>query len=240
MKNTLLIFCLCLIAGSVNAWDDTKYDTLITKWPNGNIEQYTTRVSFLGNEKGFLPHGISRTFHENGQLESEGHYKYSDKVGAWNYWDEAGNRMRDLNYFNGRLEGAYYEWHSDNSVKISGYYANGLRNGLWIFRRIGDEFNNSELAIDSIQFYVNGDLLVDLEGHNGEWLHKEKKWYNPELDLWVTWERRNVTDYLGTYQSFSTGSMVDGLKQGRWVTRAPDGGHIDVQFFDKGIVVNPE
>lgn len=235
MKAVIVTICFWLLAVSANAWYDTKYDTLEVHWPSGNLKEYVTRASHLGNEKGFLPHGIYRSYHENGQLGEEGHYDYNVKIGSWNYWDSKGNRTRDIIYKEGILSCQYCEWHPDHRLKLVGHYSNGKKNGLWIRTRRTTDFM---VFLNSAQYFIDGILLVDLEEYPGKSLHAENKFYNIELDLWVEWKRGNYWRSLYNYQEFSIGEKIEGLKSGEWQVRNSNGELIRTEFYENGELKN--
>lgn len=239
-KFLLSIICLTLLSSSASAYFEVLYDTVEVKWPNGNIKEYYTRYWFTANEKGFQPHGLYSTYYENGQLNEQGHYQWNVKIGTWTRWDENGNRLEDIDYFDGLKSGQYVEWYADNTFKIFGYYNNDRKNGLWVYHKPAIDLNNPDLYIDSVLFYRNDTLMVALEGNQGEWRHPNPWYYNGDYDLWIEWKRHNAIDILTNYEYFYIGKKADGIKYGQWIKLAPNAEIISIDYFKDGEMVKVE
>lgn len=212
-----ILFLVMISAGNSFAWYDTKFDTVETKWSNGNLQEFYTRAWFLGNEKGFRPHGRYNSWYENGQMKEQGHYDWNVKMGIWITWYEDGSPKEEATFINGDEHGQYIEWHPDNTIKTIGHYKNGQRHGLWTSRKPGEDINNLNLSVISVEFYFNDDPVAVLEKEQGWFVHEEYSYYNNDLDLWVEWKRHNSFDWLNNYLWFDIGKKTNDQKEGEWI-----------------------
>jgi antitoxin component YwqK of YwqJK toxin-antitoxin module len=250
MRSILLLFLLLfLFVSSAFCWDETKYDTVIVRWENGNLKEYYTRAWHTGNEAGFKPHGQYKSWYENGQLKENGCYRWNRKIGTWIDWDENGNRMKEVSYIDGgydprrgeysTINGQYIEWYPDNTVKTIGYYQDGLKCGLWINKIEGDDLNNPDLLMNSVDYYYRDTLLVKLEGKQGDGLNDSPVYYNADMDQWIEWKRRNTSNWLANYLDFYVGKKIEGKKNGKWLHLDSRGEIVDINIYkdDQEVIV---
>ncbi|MCP4706676.1 MAG: hypothetical protein GY865_18915 [candidate division Zixibacteria bacterium] len=240
IKILLLVFCCVLMASSAFSWAETLYDTVEVKWSNGNLKEYYTRYWFTGNENGFWPDGQYSSFYENGQLQEQGNYIRNIKNGVWIKWDAKGNRIEELNYFNGKKTGTYIKRHPECTINIYGYYKDDYKNGYWIFQQHTYDDYNPQLKIDSVLYYQNDTLLVVLEGYQGEWLHENPEFYNSDYDIWIEWKRHNGMDYLSNYLWFEIGKKTGSKKSGQWIKHSPNGEIIEINYYKNGELITIE
>jgi antitoxin component YwqK of YwqJK toxin-antitoxin module len=241
MKSVLNYILLLLLVANVSmAWDETRYDTVSTTWPNGNQKEFSTRYWHMGNEKGFQPHGQYSQWYENGRMKEDGRYNWSTKIGSWIKWSDDGGRTEEAVLINGERHGMYIQWHSERNIKTIGHYKYGQMHGLWTFRKPGDDLNNSFLYTDSVQFYYEGALLVELEGYTGKFIHEENSFYNDELQIWIEWKRLNSIDWLNNYLWFDLGNKIDGKKDGKWIRLNHRGEILEINYFKNGKLIELE
>jgi len=100
----------------------------------------------------------------------DGHYKNNKREGRFNsYQTLKGNKIitNTYNYKDGILEGYYYC--SNTQFKLSeGYYANGKRNGFFIFHSMDTG------KIKSIMLFVDDSLIYQQKYVNNEMIPLEK------------------------------------------------------------------
>ena len=212
------------------AWFETRYDTVVTKWPNGQQKEFITRFWFMGNEKGLRPHGQYSTWHENGYLKEDGCYQQATKLGAWIKWSDDGGRTEEVTIINGEPHGTYIQWHPDRNIKTLGHYKYGQKHGLWTYRRPGSDMHNYRHYIDSAQFYYEDKLVVKLLRRLGDDIHQETSVFSDELQLWVEWKvgrREWMSDYLW----FEIGKKIDGRKEGKWTRLNHRGEILFISYF---------
>ena len=241
MKATLnCILLLLLIADISVAWDETLYDTVETKWSNGNQKEFITRYWFTGNEKGYQPHGQYSTWYENGRLKEESYFDRNNGIGTSLSWSKEGGRTEEVVLVNGKRHGMYIQWHPDRNIKTMGHYKHGQKHGLWTYRRPGGDMNNFLCYIDSVQFYCEGILAVELERPCGNKIHQENSYYNDELQMWIEWKKHNSIDWMNNYLWFDLGHKIDDRKDGKWTRLNHHGEILEINYFRNGELVQFE
>jgi len=146
----------------------------------GNSKEYdeygvlTAEYNYLNGE----PNGVYKIY-ENGKLKLTGGLLNGEKYGQFKIYDEESRISQEYNMKLGLLDGAYTDYYYDEGkliAKITGFYANGQKIGLWKTIKIkekgteliefktyvNDEKNGAfkEVSNDSIIFgtYKNGIL----------------------------------------------------------------------------------
>lgn len=72
-------------------------------------------------------------YFDNGNIEQTGSYdKEGNFVGEWKWYYKDGNKRIVEQFFDGQLEGQFYEFNDDGETMIEGEYVNGLREGEWL------------------------------------------------------------------------------------------------------------
>ncbi len=252
MKIILMcVLVLSLFSGVSNAWFETLYDTVQTNYDNGSRKEFTTRFWFTSNDNGFRPHGQKSFWYENGQLRMETYYYKAFELGASITWDDIGGRLQEVSYLNGKPHGQFIAWHTDRSVKTCGYYKTGNKHGLWTYCKAGDDFNNSNLHIDSGQFWFEGTCAVRLCGPQGEkadsityltdvdspWRRDKGSYYNEELGLHIEWNHYEFYRWKSDKTYFDVGNKVDGKKHGKWTRLNHRGEIIDIFLYKNGELI---
>lgn len=67
--------------------------------------------------------------HKNGVKESEGLYIDGERFGKWQFWNDQGLKVREIEFRNDSYDGAYLEFHADGSLKLSVTYVAGKKQG---------------------------------------------------------------------------------------------------------------
>jgi len=83
--------------------------------------------------------GEWKTWYENGQLESQGHYIQDQKEGEWKDWQENGQLWSQGQYIHGKMEGEWKHW-LENGVFTQGYYVQDREEGEWTFQYANGQF----------------------------------------------------------------------------------------------------
>ena len=76
-------------------------------------------------------HGLSRHWHPNGQLKSQGEYRMGDKVGLFSYWHSNGQKRVEGEYVNDLRNGDWVWWHPNGQKAVIGHYDQGEAKGRW-------------------------------------------------------------------------------------------------------------
>ena len=72
-------------------------------------------------------------WYENGQKESEIHFKYDKWHGKWTYWYENGQKMFETNFIDNKYDGKSTEWYENGQIEREGFHENGKAIGWWRF-----------------------------------------------------------------------------------------------------------
>ncbi|MEN8250419.1 MAG: toxin-antitoxin system YwqK family antitoxin [Bacteroidota bacterium] len=195
------------IIGRLNGGYNAFYD-------NGSIFQ-------SGTYKRDKQVGEWKVYHENGKLSAIGSFEDGELNGIWKYTDLEGNPTQELNYLddesiriinawdnkgNQIVEngfGEYVSHYDDNVIFQQGRVSDGEKIGEWKtyhpngkIREIG-EFKKDIYYIISA-WGSEGDIMV--EGGNGEY----------------------SSSFENSNNSYETGNVKDGLKDGIWFIYFPD------------------
>lgn len=239
---SITIIALFLISSTVtvHAWWETVVDTVEVSYPDGQLKEQYQTVFFGGNEK-TSKYGFYRAWHENGEMEWEGHYARDSKVGTWINWDSTGRCVVEVTYLNGAKHGTEIEWNSDGTVRTMIHYRNGVRHGLCTWNvpeySINTLYNNPPLAMSHESFYLNGELIVETQkenstAYNFNCADPRTPYYNSELDLWIEGTRDAC--------NFFVGRKVDGKKNGMWVLWTKTGDMKKAEYYDMGVALKSE
>ncbi len=231
MKSILIsIMASLLLASAAKAWWKTDYDTVQTVWPNGHLQEWYTRASFSGNERGFVKHGQYRSWHENGQLAEEGRYEWGAQDGVWIIWAENGQRLAEATYRKGVLHGRSISWHADDAESEILYYTDGKLHGLCTWFKPGEDPSNPGLNMTGQKFYLYGEECLDFcLGKTYGPCCPESSFYIRRLELWIETNK-------GCTQ-FNVGRKIAGKKHGKWVRYSFDGSIIEENLYRNDTLV---
>jgi antitoxin component YwqK of YwqJK toxin-antitoxin module len=76
-------------------------------------------------------HGLWRTWHANGQLESEGTYQFGQENGKFTWWHSNGQQAVEGQFVDGQEDGAWVWWHTNGQKAAQGNYHYGKLIGPW-------------------------------------------------------------------------------------------------------------
>jgi antitoxin component YwqK of YwqJK toxin-antitoxin module len=162
-------------------------------------------VHSLANDKSYRV-GLWKTFHESGQLKSEGNYKDGKQIGLWKTYHENG-QLREEGYYNllDGMTGSWKKYHSNGKLSHEGKYKFGKEEGVHI-------------------------TLYENEQHKEEGNYKDGK----TIDLWKTFYENGQLKSEGNYKDGKTiglwknfhengqlkseGNYKDGKTIGLWKT----------------------
>ena len=233
----LYILALMTLSPLSYGWFETKYDTVVVRWDNGNLKEQYTRFSYLGNEKGFSPHGQYRSFYQNGALQQEGFYQWNKKFGAWITWDSLGNRLSEVTYCADKKQGLYIGWGYYNLIHVAGYFLQDRPRGLWYYRSRGYDLNNPQFGLDSVVFLVDDSTRVQLAGTDGKPTYQSSQVYLNEGRRMFTWDKNISSNWFSNSLRFYVGTVTDSVKNGFWLQLSRNGAVVDTMDYIDG---NPE
>ncbi|RLD40089.1 MAG: hypothetical protein DRI86_15930 [Bacteroidetes bacterium] len=115
-----------IIASGIIDNSGKKQGEWIFYYYNGNIE---SKGEYINDKRVSL----WTYYFENGAIEQTGSYDSEGFfVGEWKWFYIDGNKRIVEYYYEGELEGQYYEFNPIGNVMIEGVYVNGLREGDWV------------------------------------------------------------------------------------------------------------
>ena len=193
-KYTLIVFLLILF---IKANSQNKTD------PNGYNKFYypTGQVSSEGNMLEGKPEGYWKTYYATGIMKSEGNRKNFVLDSLWIFYNESGDTLEKINYYNGKKNGYYftYKYQYDKNKKKTG--------GL-----VSKELFLMDVKQGTSYYYENGKLNMIITYKNGK-----KQGIAKELDddgnIITLLEYKN--DYL-IFKEKINRKDTKGLKQGTW------------------------
>ena len=98
--------------------------TVVSRNSNLVLEKFSYK-------KGVL-HGKALAWYKNGKLKRKGSYRNGKLSGAWEFWDERGNKTMEVNFENDELNGQFTSLEADGRIKEKGIYRDNHRTGKWI------------------------------------------------------------------------------------------------------------
>ncbi len=102
------------------------------------------------NENHPIVNGIRKTYHDSGQLKSEGEYFLGQKTGLHKEWDKNGVLELEGFYSAGKANGLMKWYHGPEHLAAQGNMIDDVRNGKWMICDI----DKDGYCIDA--FFVNG------------------------------------------------------------------------------------
>lgn len=182
-----------MVEGRSNKSERVRY------YQNGSVKM---RCGMKNN----VPHGMCRTWYEDGTLKSKGEFLLGKKFGLWQDWFPNGVLKTYCHYWNGKLQGEIFLYYPDGQIQATGPATRGLRDGLWTFY-----YQNGNLKKTT---KLRGELQV---GHcnsfhpNGK-LHSVGSYDNQgrQTGWWEFWneEGERVTSYQASKGNLHGPSIV--------------------------------
>jgi antitoxin component YwqK of YwqJK toxin-antitoxin module len=137
---TTLVILTGLFAPSLAvAEEGVKYGDLVER--GGIFYKKFTDEPFTGKTTGQeqstfrrgKKHGLSVSYHENGQLRWKGTYKDGKEEGPSVSYHENGQLRWKGTYENGKEEGPWVSYHANGQLWWKGTWKDGMREGPWVF-----------------------------------------------------------------------------------------------------------
>lgn len=122
----LFLVLLMGMALSVSA-QEIKYSKVTQQ--NGITDLYVTRPN---------DQVVYMQYNAEGTLLQTGFYKGSNRDGLWQQYDNAGNKIAELQYLDGCKHGTHNVWTSEGNLLIEVHYANGVIESATQYSKDGD------------------------------------------------------------------------------------------------------
>ena len=128
---------------------------------------------------------MEKRWHENGQLEFEGSYKYGQKHGQHKWWYSNGQLEFEENYIYGKKHGVFKGWWKNGKLDYEGLFQYNQRDSIWkAYYENGQLRQETDFLLQrklSEQcFEENGDLADCEEDIQGIWWWKDEKCFDEE------------------------------------------------------------
>jgi antitoxin component YwqK of YwqJK toxin-antitoxin module len=141
MKGLIFILLLASFActGKVHITEDEIMPDIF--YAEGSFEPFTGQCNVISRnsnlvleqfsyKKGVL-HGKALAWYKNGKLKRKGFYHNGKLSGAWEFWDEKGNKTMVVNFENDELNGQFTSLGADGRIREKGVYKANQRTGKW-------------------------------------------------------------------------------------------------------------
>jgi antitoxin component YwqK of YwqJK toxin-antitoxin module len=141
MKGLIFILLLTSIAcsGKVRITEDEIMPDIF--YAEGSYKPFTGECTVVSRNsklvleqfsyKNGVLHGKALVWYKNGKLKRKGFYYNGKLSGAWEFWDEKGNKTLEVNFENDALNGQFISLETDGRVREKGIYKNNHRTGKW-------------------------------------------------------------------------------------------------------------
>ena len=132
----LSLILICFLTSSI-VWSET-LDDLVQRnkifYKKFSDEPFSGKVE--GRFQGFFENGKKTglwiTYHDNGNLNQKGNYKYGNLDGKWFGYHKNGQLSFNVNFKNGIKDGKYESYYENGNLWNKGSYKNGKENGSWV------------------------------------------------------------------------------------------------------------
>lgn len=172
-------------------------------WPDGTPRaEYEVEQRAGGKE---VRSGPSRSWHANGQLESQGTYADDRQTGRWKFFHPDGARAAEGSFARGQRTGVWETFHASGARASKGRYEKGARSGAW-------SFWNEEESVDALQSGHYEAIALRLA--DGRALTGERLDGAPHGDWMSTWPDG---------APMLVGRLARGRREGDWRFHLPDG-----------------
>ena len=226
----ILFLILYFFASSQNKINPNGYNKLY--YPSG-------QVSSEGNMLEGKPEGYWKTYYATGKLKSEGNRKNFILDSLWIFYDENGDTIEKINYYNGKKNGYYFTYKYEinrDKIKTGGLiskelYLEDIKQGISYYYENGKlnriiNYKDGKKQGYSKEFSVDGTIITLYEYKNDYLIFKEKINRKDEKglkqDTWkefykndkIKIERNYLNDTLnGYYKEFDQfGNLVSIFK----------------------------
>jgi antitoxin component YwqK of YwqJK toxin-antitoxin module len=95
-------------------------------------------------------HGAWTTWHKNGQIASEGHYKFDRPDGVFTFWHANGQKAIEGAYDDGVQCGRWTWWHENGQKSIQGGFDRGEQVGAWAWWQVDGKLTENAVFSDPL------------------------------------------------------------------------------------------
>ena len=125
-----------------------------------------TKKAELTYEDGEVLKALSKTFHRNGKVMSEGTYVNKNRDGEWKFYDEDEKLISEEYYDNGLKTGIWKVYYYNGTLNEETTYENDRKNGPWkqYFTdgtlKVAGTYVNDLLEGESVYYHPDGKVMV--------------------------------------------------------------------------------
>ncbi|NOQ26000.1 MAG: hypothetical protein GQ564_11610 [Bacteroidales bacterium] len=216
MKNLILIIIIIFVSKELNAQlDSIQLNTNVVykefKYKNGNI-------SSKGYLKNNQPTGFWKSFYITGITKSEGKWINNKLDSIWIFYDQIGDTLQKINYFQGKKNGYHFKYFKEenykNIITSKELYINGKRNdnSLYYFKKgnikmIVPYLDDKKQGI-GFEFDINKNIVSIIRYRNNEVIVKENiNRYNREGNKEGIWKYFYISGVLKTEKNYVDGKL---------------------------------
>ncbi|MFB6341012.1 toxin-antitoxin system YwqK family antitoxin [Saccharicrinis sp. FJH62] len=196
------------------------------------------QVSFEGNYHLDKPEGKYTTYHENGNILSTGNMHKGEMTGTWYNYFEDGSPESEITYRDKKPyilnvwlkdgnqiikdgNGEYVSYYGNGRVSQKGKLENGIKVGIW------KEYSN--VGALRTEYVMEDDIFKIISAWD---IHNNHIIINGEGDY--------VSYYPESDQLFESGKLVEGKREGEWITYGPGTGKLQAeQNYETGHLNGP-
>lgn len=186
----------------------------------------TKHVGYWRELSNGFKHGKVRKYFRVGNIESsikkKGTYVNGKRDGDWEEYYQKdpildlsinkfihGQLYRMYSYVNGKLHGKYEQYNIIGTIRVSGYYINGKKNGMWL------EYLPDKLTIE--YKYDNDQITMTKKYKNDICV------YHTYMQNETLWYQRGFAITNNKQVKIHEGNIISGLKHGYWCEWFPSG-----------------
>jgi antitoxin component YwqK of YwqJK toxin-antitoxin module len=208
----LIIFCnKVLIAQIDSIQSDTNKVYKEFKYKNGNISS----KGYLENNK---PTGFWKSYYITGVIKSEGKWKNNKLDSIWIFYDQIGDTLQKINYFQGKKNGYHFKYFKEenykNIIASKELYINGKRNDKSLYYFNTGNIKMSVPYVDDkkqgigFEYDINKNIISIIRYRNNEIIVEENiNRYNKEGNKEGIWKEFYTNGILKTEKNYINGKL---------------------------------
>ena len=187
--------------------------------------------------------GSYESFHDNGSLQTFGHYKDNLPDSSWVYYYFNGRKRASGNFKQGRTNGKWIYYYENGNKKSEGIFREDIKHGLWTFfyesgkpKSTGTFVSNKKAEIWNY-FYEDEMAKAQAYYENGQGVYKE---FYPSGGIkmeGLNEDERSEGEWKYYFESGeiqAKGEFESGLRIGEWVYYHKNGTKSAVGKFTSG------
>ncbi|MCF8275076.1 MAG: toxin-antitoxin system YwqK family antitoxin [Flavobacteriaceae bacterium] len=167
---------------------------------------------------------LKKTYHENGQLASEGKMENGNPVGVWKFYYEEGQLSKEGSFNNGMAHGEWKTYYPSGELFTTGTFSNGNLIGVFktymsgeIVEKATVDTVSKKVLIERYHIATTGKLSeIGFLNENGESQGEWKSYY-----------------YNGKLETI--GNYNNGKKSGEWKSYNNEGDLVDTEEYKDGV-----